>query len=192
MSLLFLLLSFDLFTGNTTIPNISTIPCEIAYEREIINTNSKRVDLVPEYFFSFSHPELKSIFKENNFIRTYCQISKNNGFIHLNLNFNLASSVAKNEYGVVSKRSNLIIHLIKGGQLTLKCGNGSLGKSNDATNKTVYALTYELDQKHVKKLKKYDIDKVELEWSSGFESYEVYEIDAIYNQLNCMEKLGYL
>ncbi len=168
------------------------IPCEIAYEREIVNTKSKRVDLVPQYFFAFSHPELKSFYKSNNFIKTFCQVSKNNGLIVLNLNLNLASSVAKSDYGVVSKESNLIIHLIKGGQVNLRCANGSLGRTNNEANKTTYALSYELDKNQVKKLKKYDIDKVELEWSSGYESYEVYEVDAILNQMNCMEKLGLL
>jgi hypothetical protein len=183
-------LLFSLFT----ISNAQSVqpPCEIAYEREIVNTKSKRVDLVPQYFFAFSHPEIKAFYKSNNFIKTYCQISKNNGLVLLNLNLNLASSVAKNEYGVISKESNLIIHLIKRGQVNLKCTNGSLGRTNDLANKTTYALTYELDKNQVKKLKKYDIDRVELEWSSGYESYEVYEVDAVLNQINCMEKLGHI
>ena len=74
----------------------------------------------------------------------------------------------------------------------MKCTKGSLGRTNDLANKTTYALTYELDKNQVKKLKKYDIDRVELEWSSGYESYEVYEVDAILNQINCMEKLGHI
>ena len=168
------------------------VPCEIAYEREIVNTNSKRVDLVPHYFFAFSHPELKSFYKSNNFIKAYCQVSKNNGLVMLNLNIHLASSVAKSEYGIIGKDSNLNIHLIKGGVLNLKCTNGSMGRANDKANNTIYALTYELDKSEVKKLKKYDIDEVEIEWSSGFEKYEVYEVDAVLNQMNCMEKLGLL
>jgi hypothetical protein len=39
---------------------------------------------------------------------------------------------------------------------------------------------------------KSEIDKVGIEWSSGYEEYEVYEVDAILAQLNCFEKLGML
>jgi len=146
--------------------------------------------MVPQYFFSFTHPEIKSFYKENNFIKTYCQLSKNNGVLHLNLNLKLASSVAKKEYGVISKESNLSIHFIKGGTIQLRCINGSVGKSNDQANQTVYALSYQIDKNQAKKLKKQDIHKVALEWSSGYEEYEVYEVDAILNQMLCLEKLG--
>ena len=186
-----LVLANFLFTHHSWY-DLRDIPCEVAYEREILNTKSKRVDMAPQYFFSFSHREIKSFYKEKNFIETYCQISKNNGMLHLNLNLKLASSAAKKEYGVISKESNLIIHFIKGGQVDLPCVNGSLGISNDDTNQTVYALTYQIDKSQTRKLKKQDVDKVSIEWSSGYEDYEVYEVDAILNQLICLEKMGVL
>ncbi len=168
------------------------VPCEIAYQRVIHNTKSKRIDLVPQYFFSFTQPELKSFYKQNNFINAYCQLSKNNGILHLNLNVKLSSSVARENYGVISTDNNISLILIKGGHVELKCIKGSRGKTNDIANHTIYALMYELDKSHVKKLRKYEIDKVGIEWSSGYEEHEVYEIDAIMNQLKCMEKLGLL
>lgn len=168
------------------------IPCEVSYEREIINTGSKRVDLAPQYFFSFTHPELKSFYKYNNFINAYCQLSKNNGVLHLNVNIKLSSSVARENYGVISAENVMSLKLINASQVDLKCIKGSSGESNDEQNHTIYALSYELDKSQIKKLRKYEIDKVGIEWSSGYEEYEVYEIDAIMNQLACMNKLGLL
>ena len=176
----------------TSLPSDNSIPCKISYEREVVNTQSRRVDLAPQYFFAFSHPEIKNFYKEENFIKTYCQISKNKGLFYLNLNLNLSSSVAKNEYGVISNESNLVIHFIKGGKINLTCTKGSLGKAKEEDNKTIYSLSYELDKSEVKKLSKNDIDKVEIEWSSGIEAYEVYDVDAILDQMKCMEKLGLL
>jgi len=190
MIYLFLLLAHLLSSSNTN-TEIS-IPCGIAYEREVINDNSKRIDLSPQYFFSFSHPELKSFFKEDNLIKTYCQISKNEGVFSLNLNLILASAVAKRDYGIISNDSNLNIHFINGNYINLKCSQGSNGKIKEIDNNTIYSLAYELDKGHVKKLAKYDIDKVKIEWSSGIEEYEVFDVDAILDQLACMKKLGQL
>ena len=84
------------------------------------------------------------------------------------------------------------LKLIKSGQIDLRCVKGSTGLADDTQNHTVYALSFELDKSQIKKLKKYEIDKVGVEWSSGYEEYEVYEVDALMNQLSCLEKLGLL
>ena len=167
-------------------------PCEVAYEREIVNTNSKRMDMAPQFFFSFTHPELKTFYKENNFINTFAQLSKNNGALFLNLNVKLSSSVAKENYGFISTENTVTIKLIKGGQVELQCAQGSLGIANDASNHTIYAVSYQLDKSDIRKLIKYEIDKVGIEWSSGYEEYEVYEVDVLMHQLKCLEKFEVL
>lgn len=179
-----------IISGNNL--SISEIPCGIVYERELVNNHSKRIDLEPQYFFSFSHPEIKNFFKEDNLIKTYCQISKNQGVFSLNLNLVLSSSVAQKDYGIISNDSNLNIHFINGTHINLKCTKGSFGKVREFQNSTIYALSYELDKGHVKKLSKHDIDKVKVEWSSGVEEYEVFDVDAVLDQMSCMKKLGFL
>lgn len=185
------LLVYTLITSESSLSK-PDIPCGIAYERELVNNHSKRIDLEPQYFFSFSHPEIKNFFKEDNLIKTYCQISKNEGVFSLNLNLVLSSSVAQKDYGIISNDSNLNIHFINGNYINLKCTKGSLGKVKEFQNSTVYALSYGLDKGHVKKLSKHDIDKVKVEWSSGVEEYEVFDVDAILDQMSCMKKLGFL
>lgn len=167
-------------------------PCEVAYEREIVNTKSKRVDMVPQYFFSFTHPEIKTFYKDKNFINTHAQLSKNNGALFLHLNIKLSSSTARDNYGFISTENTIFLKTIKGGQVELKCAQGSLGSSNHDDNNTIYAVSYQLDKSDIRKLAKYEIDKVGIEWSSGYEEYEVYEVDVLMHQLQCLEKIGVL
>ena len=188
MKYLLVVLLFSLLPKNEQ----AEIPCEINYEREVVNSDAKRLDLTPQYFFSFTPSEIKSFYKENNLLNAYCQISKNGGLFSLNLNLILSSSIIKNEYGVISNDSNLIIHFIKDGKMTIKCTTGSVGKINTEINRTNYSIGYQLDKSQIKRLKKYDIDRVDIEWSSGMESYSIFEVDAILEQLSCMEKLGIL
>ena len=189
MTIIFLLFT-QIFPNNNA--STANLPCEVAYKREIVNTNSHRIDLTPQYFFSFTHPELKSFYKFNNFINAHCQLSKNDGVLRLNVNIRLSSSVARENYGVISTQNSMSLKLIKSGQIDLRCVKGSTGLADDTQNHTVYALSFELDKSQIKKLKKYEIDKVGVEWSSGYEEYEVYEVDALMNQLSCLEKLGLL
>ena len=48
---------------------------------------------------------------------------------------------------------------------------------------------YGINNENVKMLSKFPIDKVGIMWTSGFETYDIYNVDLIMNHLSCLKKI---
>ncbi len=160
--------------------------CTTLYDGIDVKTKLYRKELAPEYFFSYSPPELKNELKTQNLMTVDAQVSKIESNQYLNLNIHMYSAHAAKMYGSIETQSKLVITTIYGREIELLSRARSLPVLTNNPEVNIYVVSYNLDKSGIKRLSSQEIDKVGIEWSSGFEEYTVYEVDFLKNQLSCL------
>ena len=137
--------------------------------------------------FSHTDERLRHYMKERDYLNCKAYLSTvNGGFRVLNLEFNFAYPNAREAYGFIEKGSILTILFINGDFINLKSGVLAEGQYDIKKELLTYRVQYPVSQGQVSYLKKNELDRVRVYWSSGFEEYEVYELDFFINQAACL------
>ena len=163
--------------------------CDFTYDgQDDLTSNNRRV-LAPEVFFTFTDTRLKPYLKDREYITCYGNLSSfAGGFRYVTLQFKIASRNARKEYGYLRSGTLLNIVLINGKTVSLFSQNGDPGSIDPRTGDTVYKALFPIDAKKEKLLSHHEVDRIRVVWSSGYEDYEIYNIDFFMNQLKCLTK----
>ena len=62
------------------------------------------------------------------------------------------------------------------------------GEIEAYTGHTLYSIVYKFDKDEIDMLGKKLVDNIGILWSSGFEEYDVYNVDFLKQQVNCLKK----
>ncbi len=168
-----------------------TPPCELAYDGVDEFTGKRRWEMPKQIFFTHTSDRLKPFFKEKNHITVEGFISGasgNGGIYYLNLNIIILSEMAQREFGVLEKGSILTLKLINGSNVKLFNTKTSTGTLDKVEKRVAYRAQYMINSDNLKSLRKSEIDKARIVWGTGYEDYEVYNLDFFIDQLNCLEK----
>ncbi|MCB0688967.1 MAG: hypothetical protein KDC53_20655 [Saprospiraceae bacterium] len=161
--------------------------CEFTFHGIDDFTNTMKKELKAETFFSYTDERLKPYLKENDYVtcRGYLT-SISGGFRYLTLIFTIASKNATREYGYIKTGSILNLKLLDGETVSLFTQSENQGSIDAKNGFTTYKVRYPIDYQKEKILLKSGVDKVRVVWSSGYEDYEVFNIDFFINQLECL------
>lgn len=160
--------------------------CSIAYDGIDLKTKLYKKEMTPQYLFRYTPRELKNELQQDNLLHTYGQLIKIEDQIYLNLNIEVFSKKAAEEYGSIEQGYVIKIKTIDGKTYELNCRAGSRGQRFENEKTYLYSISYTLDKSDIKGLQKAEIDKIGIQWASGFEDYDIYEIDFFINQLKCL------
>jgi len=149
----------------------------------------RRSEVSPQFWFSYTNPNLYNLFSERDFLTARVSISEISPYKFLNLEVNFATATAKREYGYLAGGANLTIIFTNGDFISLKNEVTSEGTLDQKTNTTSYKGIFSLSTRDERKLAANPIDKIRLVWSTGFEDYEIYHVDVLMNQLKCLYNL---
>ena len=183
--LLILLLTLQSFTSDHI---VNDNECSVVFDGIDLKTKLYRKELAPQKLFNFTPAELKNDIQLGNLIETQGQLIKIEDNYYLNLNLSLYSKKAAQQYGSITQGSALNIKTIDGNNYKLICRAGSNGLKVNFQSNYIYPTSYTLDKSLLKKLTKSEIDRIGIEWSSGYEEYTVYELDFFINQIACLTK----
>lgn len=161
--------------------------CQVIFSGYDNEIKKNRIETKESTWFTYTHPKLMNHFKENSFLTGSSSLMNIEGDHFLNLRLTLATKDAKRSYGHIEANSMMRITLINGEHLYLFNGLNSTGKIEAYTGNTIYQCVYPLKKEEYKELKNKEVDKVGLMWTTGFEEYEVYEVDFIQNQITCLK-----
>jgi hypothetical protein len=162
-------------------------PCLIAFDGVDEFTGKKRRDVAAQPFFSYTPPALRPYFRGKDLLTCEGALSLTQGFYFLNLMLELKGKNADKSYGLIEKGTVLSIRFLDGESIHLVNNQTDPGVYQAITDCYLYRAQYPLDASVIKKMKTWEVDKVRLFWSSGFEDYEVYELDFFKHQLRCLE-----
>lgn len=161
--------------------------CEVVFDGIDLQTRNYRVEISPNLLFNYTPPQLKNDLKQDNLMNCDAQIVSIEGKPSLHMNLRVNSLQAVKHFGSVEKNHLLKVILVNGKEIELKCYAGSKGVLVQDQKAYIYPLGYTLTNKDLKNLKKKDIDKIGIQWSSGYEEYPIYEVDFFINQIACLE-----
>lgn len=161
--------------------------CQIIRDEKIkkiryIETNSK-------FLFNYTPDKLKRYFKEKELMQVSAGISKVAKQFYLNFTIKIISKDASKNYGIIQKDNMLKINLISGRNIVLNAFENSVSELESYTGHAMYHVKYPISEDDLNSLSKTPLDSIGLMWSSGFELYEIYEVDALMTQISCIKSL---
>jgi hypothetical protein len=164
---------------------------DCAVQSESYDPNSKLnyAVLEKEFLFSYTPDNLKNYFKSKDFLICRAGVSKAGKSTRLNLELVFSSKDAARSYGFVPDESLVSIQMVTGKLLRLKTTGESRSTIEQYTGNILYRLEIELDKDAQDALERIPLDKIGVMWSSGFERYEVFEVDFLMKQLKCIKNL---
>ncbi len=172
---------------STSTEKVPEYQCEFTFHGIDEFTNTPKKELREELFFSFTDARLKPYLKDRDYISCKGYLSSiAGGFRYLTLIYTIASKNASREYGYIKNGSLLNLKLLDGATVSLFTQSENQGILDPRTGDTVYKVRYPIDYQKEKVLTRSGIDKVRVVWSSGYEDYEVFNIDFFANQLKCL------
>lgn len=161
--------------------------CLIESEKIDDFTQKKRIDLEKQFLFSYTDEKLRPFLKGQELLTCEAALTSLGGFSYLNLSFSIASPNARNNFGVLENNAQISLKLINGNTISLYNSNRDIGKIDPYSGNTVYNGLYIISASNEKLLSKTELDELRVIWSTGFEDYEIYEIDFFINQLTCLK-----
>lgn len=163
--------------------------CKVKYD-EYDRLSGKRItELEPENILSFTHKKLKKYFTDRPFLKCEGGLSKNGEEYFINLEFTVDTKYIKTGYNGFSKKSMLRVTLINGDKLFLNNIINDDGHRDLTANKVFYKGVYPINKDDVKQFRNKELDKIGVEWNGGVEEYEVYNIDFLIKQFECLDKI---
>jgi len=162
--------------------------CDFLYDGIDLATKTYRTELAPAMVFNHTPPEVKNDLQTSNLIQCRGQVVQIENIVSLHLNIQVNSLVAQKVYGSIDQGALLKVTLLDGKEVELKNYAASTGTATEDRKAFIYPVAYELSGRAVKQLSKLEIDKIGIQWSSGYEEYTIYEVDFLTNQLGCLKK----
>ncbi|NND07695.1 MAG: hypothetical protein HKN87_15065 [Saprospiraceae bacterium] len=163
--------------------------CSFYFEGKDELTGKVKTELSPELWFSFTDPRLKPHLKEQEFLSCAAYLSSlDGGFRYLTLKIDIYALNAKHSYGYIPEGSLLNIRLIDGKTVALFSSSESRGSFNKEDTKVTFLVQYPIDYHKERQLIRHEVDEVRLIWSSGYEDYQVTNVDLLVHQFECLNK----
>ncbi len=162
--------------------------CRFSQAKRDEFTGQTRTEVAAEPFFTFTNSFMKSHL--NNKPHIVCDVQlvgTSGGAKYVNLSVRINEGSAKRSFGGLNRGNHLTIKFIDGSTIQLENARSDEGAEHPTDNYTVFSGMFLLDgREQVAALKKLEIDRVRIGWNTGFEDYEVYNIDVLKRQANCL------
>lgn len=142
-----------------------------------------------QYWFSYTPIKMKQYFKSRNLLNGYCALTKIDGKEFLRLRTVISSKDAAKNYGLISEGSFMKLVFVTGKNVNIKAVANGISSLENYTGNTTIDVLFAIDKDIKRLFENIPIDTIGIMWSSGFEVYPIYEVDALINSVSCYEKL---
>ena len=162
--------------------------CKFSFDGKDAITGKLRRTIEPDFLFGFTPENLSDYFKEDDMINCTGSITElGGGKVFLLLELRIKSPNAKNAYGGIGRGSVLTLKTFEDEQIRLVCTLGDEGHYNDIKNVYTFRAQYPMSKGEMKVLKRAEVDQARIVWKTGYEDYEVLNVDFFINQFNCLK-----
>lgn len=147
----------------------------------------EKTEVQPNLFFFHTDPELRKYMKGQEYIECTAGLANSTGGVTtLNIEVVIRSQNALREFGGLQKGNAMTIKLVNGEIVKLLSVNSDNGTFDQTTGLTTFRNQFLVQKGEESAMRETEIDKIRLVWSNGYEDYDVYEVDFMMNQLNCL------
>jgi hypothetical protein len=180
----FLFLFLEGLYGQNNAKN-SRVVCEWSYIVRDEFSGKEKKALKAKSFFGYTPEAQRRFFAEKDYLECEGFLVQSEDKVALHLLLTFQDKEADTQIGSILPNATLTFNSIKGKQLTIKTYKGAAAQKKG--DLTVYECSYPLTKSALKKLKNFEIDTVLLNWSKGFQVYDVFYLDFLKDQICCIE-----
>lgn len=162
-----------------------SISCEWEMNLSDEFSGRKKLQLKPRKFFTYSPKGSESYFIGKDYLECWAGMSKMDNKYLLSLNIIIEDLEISTQMGAMSPNSSLELTSIQGKSIYLKTFTGAEPVLKD--NKTLYKCSFFVPKSSLKRLKKFEIAEVKINWSKAYQVYTVYYLDFLSDQIKCFE-----
>ena len=149
--------------------------------------NEPRPVAYPSLFFTHTDENLRPFLDGKEYLRATAWTSRDErGNRYLHVRYTFANPNVITSYGYLAQNSSLSLHLLNGRHLSLQAARQAVGIIDHARREVNYDATYLLPRGAAAELRNQALDYVRVFWSSGFEQYEVYQVEALRRLMECL------
>ncbi|MCB9353726.1 MAG: hypothetical protein H6575_04080 [Lewinellaceae bacterium] len=106
--------------------------------------------------------------------------------VSLHLQFSIRDNNVRRSFGSLAKNSIAVLKLIDGTTITLYSQRNDDGYLDPETQIYRFQGQYPVEASALKKIRKSELDKLRIAWGTGYEDYEVQNIDLLMRQARCL------
>ena len=169
--------------------NLKTQKSDCHYATQYGKDNKPSIELAALPFFTYTSPQLKQYFKEKELMETQASLIREGKNIFLKLQISIISRDAAKNYGTIPKASMLRLTFVNGSNVSLFAQEDVRYDIENYTGKAIYIIRYPIQKEDIDALKKTPLDTAGIVWSSGFEMYDIYNVDTIILLFNCLDSI---
>lgn len=148
-----------------------------------------RLDTRMDLLFAFTSENMRTYLKGKEAVEARAGLTYlESGFYIFNLEIKLAIANAPKLYGSLPVRGQFVFHFLDGSQVKLRMNKEVVGVFDDIEKTYLYEVEYPLAAKTIKQLKIKELDQISIDWSTGKEEYEIYDVDFLIRQFACLAK----
>jgi len=162
--------------------------CEITFDGFDETLRKKKKEVKSDFFFGYSQKKMKPYFKNDDFIKCNAHLSKVGKKYYITMEFRVKSKDAKRTYGMLRANETIRFEMVDGKKVYCTSMVQDGGTLEAYTGNTLYTGIFEIDKDDLGILKDSYLDNVGVIWSSGYEKYNIYNVDFLKNQFQCLEK----
>ena len=152
-------------------------------------SGEKRRDVAPAWLFSFTPEALRPYLDGKEYMRcTGSLTAVSGGVTFLTLEFQIYARDALTAFGGIPNNSVLTVRLLNGETVRLFSTKGDQGMLQPNTDTYVFRGQYRLSISQEKMLAEGEADKLRVVWGTGYEDYEVYNLDFFRDQFRCLNQ----
>ncbi|TXB63770.1 hypothetical protein [Phaeodactylibacter luteus] len=159
--------------------------CHAEYDGLNPNGKFQRI-LEKETLFDHTDESMRPFLDGKEFMTCKAGLTQVGGYRYVSVVYHFSVANAARIYGEIRKGSALTITTLAGQYVRLPAGKTARGELNTETQEVVYEVYYAIDQGQLNLLKKDEIDRVIVSWSSGHEEYEAYHPGFFIQQIPCL------
>ncbi|MDX1476443.1 MAG: hypothetical protein R3301_02015 [Saprospiraceae bacterium] len=163
--------------------------CQIVQNQIDRNTRKARVVVQRELLFTHTDEELRPYFRQQELVTCHAQLSRIDDNVYLSVEFSIASPNARKNFGALEKGSLFRVKLLDRTDVNLYNLIADRGKIDPYSGHTLFVGQYLIEKDAAKVLSRTEVDKIRVVWSTGFEDYDVYDLDFFIDQFNCLQSV---
>jgi hypothetical protein len=162
-------------------------PCSLAVSARDEFTGATLRQTVAGEIFRYTNPALRAYLEGKNQIVCSAALATAGPSASLWLTFQINDPNTRRAFGSLPKNSLATLTFSDGTALNLSNLRPDDGITDPDTRLVAYRAQYALDAAALRKIRSTELDRLRIAWSTGYEDYDVQQVDALMRQARCLE-----
>jgi len=163
-----------------------TPPCYLAVNTRDEFTGAALRQVQAGELFRFTNPVLKTYLEGKNQIFCTAALATAGSNASLLLTFQINDPNVRRAFGNLAKNSLAVLTFTDGAAVSLYDTKMDEGLLDPGTRLVTYQAQYALDAAAFRKVRNTELDKVRIAWSTGYEDYDIQQVDLLMRQAACL------